>query len=104
MAYICSKAADIRPKAADLQDKPMVGNHQCVALVRSCTGAPPALAWREGDPVIGNPNLKIGTAIATFVKGRYPNRSHGNHAALYMGDALGGIYVWTNGKGKKPLR
>ena len=43
MAYICSKAAD-------LQDKPMVGNHQCVALVRSCTGAPPTLAWRDmGD-------------------------------------------------------
>jgi len=39
MAYRCSKAAE-------LQDKPMVGNPQCVALVRACTGAPPTLAWR----------------------------------------------------------
>ncbi|MGO4376716.1 BPSL0067 family protein [Pseudoduganella sp. RAF53_2] len=94
MAYVCSAAAD-------LQAKPMVGNHQCVALVRTYAGAPVTLAWHQGDAVVGNSAVKVGTAIATFVNGRYPNRNHGNHAALYMGDGLGGIYVMDQWKGKK---
>lgn len=32
----------VYPKAAELQDKPMVGTHQCVALVQEYAGAP---AW-----------------------------------------------------------
>lgn len=41
----------------------------------------------------GNLILREGTAIATFVNGRYPNRASGNHAALYVGQDAGGIYV-----------
>lgn len=43
--------------------------------------------------VKGTLPLREGTAIATFVDGRYPNRASGNHAALYVGQDAGGIYV-----------
>jgi hypothetical protein len=93
MAYIYSKVAD-------LQDQPMVGSHQCVALVQQYARAPATIAWREGDDVVGNKSIKPGTAIATFVNGRYPNRSRGNHAAFYMGEGIGGIYVMDQWKNK----
>ncbi|MGO4381662.1 BPSL0067 family protein [Pseudoduganella sp. RAF53_2] len=86
MAYVYSKAAE-------LKGKPVVGTRQCVALVQEYAGAPVTSRWRQGEAVLGNEQLKTGTAIATFVKGRYANRSHGNHAALYVRQGLGGIYV-----------
>lgn len=46
---------------------------------------------------MGNKSLSPGTAIATFVNGRYPNRPHGNHAAFYLGQDAGGIYVVDQG-------
>jgi hypothetical protein len=42
---------------------------------------------------VGNGLLAKGTAIATFVKGRYPNRPHGNHAAFFIRQGINGIYV-----------
>lgn len=36
--------------------------------------------------------FQSGTAIATFVRGD-PNRPHGNHAAWFIGQAIGGIYI-----------
>lgn len=83
----------IYPKAAELKGQPVVGSRQCVALVQEYAGAPTTSTWRQGDAVLGNRALKTGTAIATFVKGRYPNRPHGNHAALYVGQASNGIFV-----------
>lgn len=94
MTYVYSKAAE-------LQDQPMVGTHQCVALFQKYAGAPATLAWRKGDEVVGTSRIKIGTAIATFVDGKYPNRRHGNHAALYMGPAIGGIYIMDQWVGKE---
>ena len=69
----------------------MVGNHQCVALVRHYAGAPATLAWKQGEAVLGNRLLRKGTAIATFVNGKYANQQQGNHEALYMGQTLDGI-------------
>lgn len=66
----------------------MVGNHQCVALVRHYAGAPATLAWKQGEAVLGNRLLRKGTAIATFVNGKYANHQQGNHAALYMGQPV----------------
>lgn len=46
--------------------------------------------------------LTKGTAIATFVNGKYPNKPTGNHAALYVSQDASGITVvdqWT-GSGK----
>lgn len=85
-------------EARKLKGKPKVGDFQCVALVRHFTNAPPALAWREGERVLGNRNIPEGTAIATFVNGRWPGKPHGNHAAFYLGQVSDGIYVidqWT---------
>lgn len=83
----------VYPKVAELKDKPVVGSHQCVALVQEYAGAPTTVHWRQGEAVIGNKMLKPGTAIATFVRARYPNHSHGNHAALYVKQGIGGIYI-----------
>lgn len=93
MSYIYSKVSD-------LEKTNMVGNHQCVALVRVYAGAPATLAWKQGEAVFGNRSLKKGTAIATFVNGKYANQSHGNHAAIYIGQAPDGIIVMDQWKKK----
>jgi len=80
-------------RAAELKGRPVVGSRHCVALVQQYAGAPVTANWRQGELVVGNASLKPGTAIATFVDGRYPNRRHGNHAAFYIGQAANGIYV-----------
>lgn len=54
-------------KVDDLEKTTMVGNHQCVALVRHYAGAPATLAWKQGEAVLGNRLLRKGTAIATFL-------------------------------------
>jgi len=88
-------------KVSDLENSEMVGNHQCVALVRKFAGAPATLAWRQGSAVLGNNSLKKGTAIATFVNGKYANKSSGNHAALYMGQTPDGILIMDQWKNKR---
>ncbi|MYN08851.1 BPSL0067 family protein [Pseudoduganella aquatica] len=91
-------------KVDDLEKHELVGSHQCVALVQLYAGAPRTLSWKPGKAVLGNTSLKKGTAIATFVNGRYQNLSHGNHAALYLRQGINGIYVmdqWKNKKDKK---
>lgn len=84
-----------------LENHDMVGSHQCVALVQTYAAAPATSNWRQGEAVVGNVMLRKGTAVATFVNGRYPNRSHGNHAAFFLRQALGGIYVMDQWKSKK---
>ncbi|WP_119631433.1 BPSL0067 family protein [Methylocaldum marinum] len=37
--------------------------------------------------------MEKGTAVATFVDGKYPNESHGNHAALYISQDGSGVWV-----------
>lgn len=84
-----------------LEEHEMVGTHQCVALVQRYAGAPVTSLWRQGDTVVGNLLLKKGTAIATFVRGRYANHPHGNHAALFLRQGAEGIYVMDQWKTKK---
>lgn len=81
--------------------KKQVGeSSECVALVKHL--APevgPAWNWREG-PVIrapGEPPLERGTPIATFISGRYPNNSRGNHAAIFLeyGSQEGRPGIWV---------
>lgn len=94
----------VYPNAKELKDKPVVGSHQCVALVQEYAGAPRTTYWRQGEAVMGNKTIKEGTAIATFVDGRYPNRPHGNHAALFVREVANGIVVvdqWKAGKKTK---
>lgn len=91
----------VYPKAKDLDGKSVIGTHQCVALVQEYAGAPLTSSWRQGEAVLGNKTLKAGTAIATFVEGRYANRAHGNHAALYVSQVANGIVVADQWKAPK---
>lgn len=88
-------------KAADLVGTPALGTRQCVALVKYYTKAPAASLWKEGAEVRGNLNLAVGTGIATFVNGKYPNLPHGNHAAFYIGQDATGIIVVDQWKSVK---
>jgi len=84
------------PESLKGQDR--VGTHQCVALIKHYARAPAASLWREGAIVKGNMLLKKGTAIATFVGGKYPSQGTGNHAAFYVSQDASGITVvdqWT---------
>lgn len=85
----------------ELEKHELVGSHQCVALVQIYAGAPTTTNWRQGDAAVGDDMIKKGTAIATFVKGRYPNHNHGNHAALFIRQGIGGIWVMDQWKNKK---
>lgn len=76
-----------------LEKEPKVGDHECVALVRHYAKAPATVLWREGATVVGAKNLVPGTAIATFKNKKWPSLSHGNHAALYLGQVSNGIYI-----------
>jgi len=71
------------------------GNYpgQCVSLIKKFTHAPPTSQWKEGARVRGNLALRAGTAIATFINGRYPSFATGNHAAFYVGQDASGIWV-----------
>ena len=86
MPYICSN-----PSTYNMTQ---VGNGQCVAFVKVSSGAPVTSFWRQGVIIKGNNYIKEGTAIATFINGVYPSLPSGNHAAIYIRQDLGGIYVW----------
>ncbi len=83
----------------------LVGNGQCVALVRDATGAPQTPLWIEGPKVLDNPRVPAGAAIATFIDGKYPSHDKGNHAAIYLGPDPKGIKVidqWVNSSRHPP--
>lgn len=91
---------------SSLEAKPKVGTQECVALIREYTGAPHSSAWRPGAAVLDNMNIEKGTAIATFVKGRYPNAKTGNHAAFFLRFDPQGFWImdqWRNNKSKKTI-
>jgi len=83
------------------------GNTECVEFIRQVLAAPPTGLWREGNKVTqGDRSILPGTAIATFVGGRYPQTgSSGKHAAIYLDQDGSGIIVldqWrTQGSVKK---
>jgi hypothetical protein len=94
-----------------LPGNPPIGNQQCVALVEHYANAPAPAAtrWQQGADVRGNPGVAKGTAIATFVQGRYPSAPTGNHAALYVSQDGSGLlvvdqYVGSNGIHQRRLR
>lgn len=91
-----------------LQDHELVGGGDCVALIKEFApglAGIPTSAWRAGARVIDVRNLPRGTAIATFVDGRYPRLDTGNHAAFYLASAGTGFYAmdqWKNDTPHKP--
>jgi hypothetical protein len=71
------------------------GNAECVEFIKQTLAAPSTSAWREGKKVVkGDVTISAGTAIATFVNGKYPQHgSTGKHAAIYLGQTIAGILV-----------
>ena len=92
-----------------LVGKPLAGSGTCVDLIKvyvpGLRGLP-TTAWREGASVMdARGAIAPGTAIATFEKGRYPRRSHDNHAALVvlvMGSGIWVVDQWAHDP-KNPL-
>ncbi len=86
--------------ASKLDGKAKVGSKQCVALIQHYSPTVGQTSqWKEGEPVLGNLTIEPGTAIATFVKGKYASLSTGNHAAFFLEHAVDGFYVvdqWSN--------
>jgi hypothetical protein len=68
---------------------------ECVAFVQGTNPAVPVTsAWTEGVRVTkGSTIVQAGTAIATFVKGKYPGPGNDKHAAIYVGQDDVGMQV-----------
>lgn len=90
----------IYSKVAALKDQDKVGSHQCVALLQFYAHLPNTGSWKPGATVLGKQDILPGTAIATFVKGRYRSRSYGNHAAFFLRHEGNGFVVMDQWKDK----
>lgn len=91
----------------DLDGRVKVGSKQCVALLQHYAKLHQTALWKEGKSVVGDISIIKGTAIATFVNGKYPNLSSGNHAAFYISQDVGGIWImdqWADDGKKKKSR
>jgi hypothetical protein len=91
----------IYTKVEELEGTELVGTHQCVALIQHYAKVPVSSAWRQGEHAVDATTLKKGTAIATFVNGRYPSRNHGNHAAFFLRYGPNGIWIMDQWKHEK---
>lgn len=76
MSYTCADPESFEGQA--------VGTGHCVVYVQKASEAPKAKEWKEGEKVRGRLQIQKGTAIATFVEGKYLNKPTGNHAAIYL--------------------
>jgi hypothetical protein len=87
---ILKQAAENKRTPGWLQPKDVKPENvrECVFLVRAVIPElPHSSQWRGGAPVTPE-NVETnppGTAIATFVNGRYGNAASGNHAAIFLG-------------------
>jgi len=88
------KGPYVYAKVDDLEGEDKVSNLQCASLVQYYAKAPLTKFWRKGIEVRGNAaKIKRGTAVATFVDGKYPHTSHNKHAAFYLNQAEDGVWV-----------
>jgi hypothetical protein len=80
----------------------VVGDGECVALVRQAAYIPHSMTWRCGEPVLGRPPLERGTCIATFdPDGTYGNHGDGrSHAAIFLEATATGIRVLDQWRGR----
>jgi hypothetical protein len=74
----------------DLENTDKVGSRQCVALLQTYAHLPATALWREGKAVEDAGLIVKGTAVATFVDGRYPSHATGNHAGFFIARGAGG--------------
>lgn len=90
---------------ADYWDgQPQVGDKECVALIKILVPGLMGIGtinWKAGAHVKSTPNLTRGTAIATFVNGRYPQGPSPKHACIFLSHSGVGIWVldqYTNSR------
>lgn len=93
----------VYPAVRTLEGKALIGSGDCVELIKhfapGLIGMPTAF-WKQGAHVIDvAATLRPGTAIATFVNGRYPQHRTGQHAAFFVRTAGAGIWVIDQWKG-----
>ena len=72
------------------------GNAECVEFIKQTLNAPVTATWTEGTKITSNSYDMIapGTAIATFINGKYPQTgSTGMHAAIFLSKDVVGITV-----------
>lgn len=95
-----SKSSYRCDSAHQLADR-VIGDGQCVSLIKRCSGAPNTVLWKPGRKVLNHTmgDIPIGSIIATFRNGRYPSRQ-GYHAAIYISHDQQGIWVWDQWVGK----
>jgi hypothetical protein len=74
---------------------PITKKTECVAFVQEVLPRVPSTAsWKEGKKITqGDGLVPAGTAIATFVDGKYPGPGKDKHAAIYLGQDPTGIQV-----------
>jgi hypothetical protein len=82
------------------------GNSECVEFIRQTLSAPATRFWNEGDKIKkGDLTPVPGTAIATFVNGKYPqDGSSGMHAAIYLGQNANGVEVLDQWRSQGEVR
>lgn len=94
------------PNVRSLEGHQLVGNGDCAQLIKLLTPGltgRPASMWKQGARVLDTTALLPGTAIATFVNGKYPDNESGQHAAFFLSYAGKAIWVmdqWKNDKKK----
>lgn len=98
------KGPFVYSRVESLEGKPKVFGGSCAGIVQWYTKAVLARFWKEGVAVRGN-SAKImkGTAVATFVDGKYPNKPYDNHAALYISQDASGVHVMDQWKSKPTI-
>jgi hypothetical protein len=77
----------------DLIADKKTGRAECVAFLTAALDAPNVDKWKPGRPITRGADIPVGTAIATFVEGKYPGEKRGQHAAIYLGQNDQGIQV-----------
>jgi len=74
---------------------PITEQTECVAFLQATiSGIGSTTGWTEGSKISkDSTGIKSGTAIATFVNGKYPGPGKDKHAAIYLGQNETGLQV-----------
>ena len=101
MPHVLAKPDDYLDKAY----KNDAGETHCVEFVRQTLSLPHTSMWIEGTKVTEGATIARGTAIATFVNGKYPQTgSTGKHAAIYLEQNKVGIVVLDQWKAQGSVK
>jgi hypothetical protein len=83
-----------------LEGKAKVSTGSCASLIQHYLPVGKAATWVAGVSVTqSGVTIAKGTAVATFVNGKYPNKPKDNHVAFFISKDADGITVmdqWTS--------